>query len=269
MTAVPPATICILTYGDHLAYFRRCLDSVLAHTPAGAFELRLGFNEAPVSFHYALGRLCPTGVWIERQELPGGVERLRWSGPDDMSIRAWNSPTNLFKYPMARLLYYDAPLTTEYAVWFDDDTYVDAGWWDGLRQLFEKKIDYIGQQWGVWCYPGQAEMIQAQPWYRGVPLAFPRGQLGVTFMTGGFVAARVERLREVNYPDPSWSWKGDRLKHFGGDTLLGEIARQLGWSRAEHYQGVHVNVDLNGKHPAPRRGGTGRHFGSAVDKVIT
>ncbi len=59
MTAPPIATICILTYGDYLAYYRRCLESVLAHTPADAFELRLGFNAATVSFHYTLGLLGP------------------------------------------------------------------------------------------------------------------------------------------------------------------------------------------------------------------
>ena len=50
---VPRATVCILTYGDYLPYFRRCLDSVLSNTPAAEIELRLGFNDATASFEYA------------------------------------------------------------------------------------------------------------------------------------------------------------------------------------------------------------------------
>ena len=53
-------------------------------------------------------------------------------------------------------------------------------------------------------------------------------------------AARAERLRETNYPDTAAHWKGDSLQRYGGDTLLGEIARQLGWSRLFH--DLHVRV---------------------------
>ena len=52
--APPRATVCILTYGDYLPYFRRCLESVLARTPPEAIELRFGFNQAAHSFAHAL-----------------------------------------------------------------------------------------------------------------------------------------------------------------------------------------------------------------------
>jgi hypothetical protein len=87
-------------------------------------------------------------------------------------------------------------------------------------------------------------------------------------MTGGFLAIRSERLREADFPDTERAWKGDLLKQYGGDTLLGEIARQLGWTRATYEAHVKVNVDLEGKHPAPRRGGTGRQFGADTDLVV-
>jgi hypothetical protein len=87
-------------------------------------------------------------------------------------------------------------------------------------------------------------------------------------MTGSFVVARTDRLREADFPDVGLCWKGDQLKQYGGDTLLGEIARQLGWTWAIHDAHIKVNVDLQGNRPAPRRGGTGRQFGSDVDIAI-
>jgi len=34
------------------------------------------------------------------------------------------------------------------------------------------------------------------------------------------------------------------------------------------YKGIKVNVDMQGKHPAPRRSGAGRQFGSDLDIAI-
>ena len=67
----------------------------------------------------------------------------------------WNSPINLYKEPMARLLYHDVPLTTEYAVWFDDDSLVEPGWWQALRVELDRGVDYVGQSWWVDYLPGQ------------------------------------------------------------------------------------------------------------------
>jgi tetratricopeptide (TPR) repeat protein len=264
----PRTTICILTYGDHLPYFRRCLDSILETTPLEEIELRLGFNDAASSFAYALGRLVLAGSPIEEKLLPGGIQRESFIGRRNMRVRVWKSPLNLYKEPMARLMYHDRPLATEYVVWLDDDTFVETGWWRALCPLMDRRIDYIGQPWRVFYLPGQMEMIQAQPWYRRMPFELTDGRPSVNFMTGGFVAIRSERIRQANYPDTSFSWKGDTLRQYGGDTLLGEIAWQQGWTRAIFDKYVHINVDLEGTHPAPRRGGTGRQFGSNVDAVI-
>jgi tetratricopeptide (TPR) repeat protein len=264
----PRATICILTYGDYLPYFQRCLDSILAATPRAEIELRLGFNDAPGSRDYAQKRLDLDRASREEATLPGGVTRTCHVCSDGLLVRTWDSPVNLYKEPMARLLYHDIPIATEYAVWFDDDSYVEAGWWEATRPLLDRKVDYIGQSWVAYYLSGQAEMIREQPWYRGVAFEMRDGKPCVSFMTGGFVALRAERLREANFPDVAFAWNGETLKQYGGDTLLGEIARQSGWSRAAHHQHVHVNVDLRGNHPAPRRGGTGRQFGSDVDVPI-
>lgn len=268
MSSPRVATVCVLTYGDYPDFYERCLESVLAHTPADAVELRLGFNAAPASFHFALGRLCPDGRGPRRALLPGGVERFHWEGPGGMPVTAWRSALNLYKEPMSRLMFHDAALETEYAIWLDDDSFVEAGWWEALVPIMEQRLDYIGQSWWVTYLPGQLEMIQAQPWYRGAPFEQRAGKPGVNFMTGGFIVVRSACLREADFPDTATRWKGRGLQQYGGDTLLGEIARQLGWRRATHSEHVHVNVDLNGKHPAPRRGGTGRQFGSDVDVAV-
>jgi hypothetical protein len=262
------ATVCLLTHGDHLAYFRRALVSVEQHTPPQAIELRVGFNAAPGSFHFALGRLLPDHGEPVVETLEGGVERWSFTSGHGTVVRLWNSPTNLYKEPMCRLLYHSAPLPTEYAVWLDDDSHVQAGWWEALQPLFDERIDYLGQFWWVDYLPGQREMIQAQPWHRGVPFAARDGREGVEFATGGFMAVRVDRLCQANHPDTAAVWNDETLRQFGGDTLLGEIARQLGWSRKAHHRHVQINVDLQGRHPAPRRGGTGRQFGASVNVVI-
>jgi hypothetical protein len=196
------------------------------------------------------------------------VRRAAFVTTGGMTVCIWDSRVNLYKEPMARLMYHDVPLVSEYAVWLDDDSYVEPGWWEALLPLLARKVDYIGQHWWVDHLPGQAEMIRAQPWYRGVPFDRRAGRPGTWFMTGGFMAMRADRLREADFPDVDFRWKGDQLKQYGGDTLLGEIARQLGWTWAVHDAHVKVNVDLQGNHPAPRRGGTGRQFGSDVDVVI-
>ncbi len=148
---------------------------------------------------------------------------------------------NLFKEPMARYLFHDVPLTSQYAIWFDDDSFVESGWWEALLPSLQRRVDYIGQEWWVDYLPGQKEMIQAQPWYRGVPFEVRNSKPGVHFMTGGFLAVRSACLVEANFPEPA-RWKGRGLLQYGGDTLLGEIARQLGWSRAKHETGIKVNV---------------------------
>jgi hypothetical protein len=267
MSEKPRATICLLTYGDYVPYFERCFESILRYTPQNQYELRLGFNDAAVSFDYALKRLYTS--YVPSTVPPTGLQRLTLRDAAGHTVRLWNSAVNLYKEPMARLMYYQVPLTTDYTIWFDDDSYVEAGWWEELVRVLDRGIDYIGQEWWVGYFPGQTDMIAEQPWYRGVPCAVINGRPGVRFMTGGFMAVRTECLRLANFPDTEFRWKGDSLKQYGGDTLLGEIANQLGWTRCPHHKHIKINVDLQGNHPAPRRGGTGRQFGSDIDAVVT
>src|SRR5262249_42449595 len=101
--APPRATVCILTYGDYLPYFRRCLDSVLRHPRAGPVEIRLGFNGARAGLAYARQCLPAEGGEAECHASPDGVRRLSFTSRGGTAVRLWDSPVNLYKEPMARL----------------------------------------------------------------------------------------------------------------------------------------------------------------------
>src|SRR5262249_7523512 len=133
--------------------------------------------------------------------LADGVQRASYTSHDGFLVRSWNSPTNLCKEPMARLMFHDVALRTDYVIWFDDDSYVEQGWWQALCPLLDRDIQYIGQEWWVDYLPGQEKMIQAQPWHRGKPFRRRDDRPGVWFMTGGFIAVRTECLRNTNFPD--------------------------------------------------------------------
>jgi hypothetical protein len=238
MSQSRPAAIRLFVYSDSLEYFPVALAAVLAHTPREQIELRLGFSQAPHNCYYALGTLSPEGVTPARHELPGAVEHFQWTANGGLPVRVWLSAGPLAPRELARLVYHDLPLTTEYAVALAETTAVEAGWWEALAPLLRQRVDYIGSPHWVDYTPQQAEWLQAHPRYLGVPFERREGRLGVSFMAGGFVAVRSERLREANYPVPGVAWKDGPPPGDVGDPLLGEIARQLGWSRAAHAQHV-------------------------------
>jgi hypothetical protein len=190
--------------------------------PPERVELRVAFAECDQNFHNVLGTLCPDGAWPTRHLLPGEIERFGWTAKEGFRVWAWNSPRSLTAEQLARLLFHDVALEAEYAIRLDRETGVESGWWEALAPLMEQGIDYIGQaEWHDYL-PGEAERILAQAWYMGVPLERREGRLGVAYMSGGFMAVRSERLREVEYPGEIW---------------LGEMANQLGWTRAV-FEGV-------------------------------
>ena len=111
--------VCLLANGESGEHFQCCLSSILKHTPLDQVELRLAFGEARYSFNYALGTLCPGGVWPTRCLLPGEVERFGWTAKEGFRVWAWNSPRSLTREQLARLLFHDVPLEGEYAICLD------------------------------------------------------------------------------------------------------------------------------------------------------
>jgi hypothetical protein len=226
MTERCRATVCIITAGDEPERLRRCLGCLLACTPLEKIELRLGFSSALHSLYSVVGALAEDGVMPARYLLADGVERLQWTTGKGLSVQAWHTPTALTQDQLTRLLFHDVPLHTDYVIRLADDFEMEAGWWEALEPLLEKGVDYIGQSTWRDFLPGEAEMIQSQPWYMGVPFARREGKIGISWMTGTFLAVRSARIKQASFPDP---------RAFGkADVLLGEVAHQMGWSQAVH-----------------------------------
>jgi Glycosyl transferase family 2 len=224
------ATLCLLTSGNSEDDFRRCLQSIIDHAPLDQLELRLGFNQSVHGFYHAAGVLCPDQVAPEWHPLPRGIERFGWTGKQGRPIRAWMSQVRAARDFLLRHLFHDVPLETEYVVCLDDDSVLQPGWWEALGPLLDKGFDCIGQpRWHDYL-PGQMEQLQTYPWYMGVPFDRRDRRLGVSYMAGEFRVLRAERLREANFPDLSTFGNADRSQQYSSDILLGEIARQLGWS---------------------------------------
>ena len=153
MPPSPRATICILTYGNYLPFFLRCFESVLANTPRSEFELRLGFNDAATSFAYAMRRLCPAHVVP-----PGGttgLKQLTLQAPGGHTVRCGTRAPTSTRSQWRALLYHGTPLTTEYAIWFDDDSYVEAGWWEALTPVLERGSITSARSGGRTTFPGK------------------------------------------------------------------------------------------------------------------
>lgn len=227
----PPrrACCCLFVHGDVPESFADRLENLLAHTPPEAVELRLGFRAATHSLHYALGRLCPDGATPARQLLPDGVERFAWTAAAAMPVRAWHAPAGQSPEALARLVYHDVPLETEYAIALENG--VEAGWWEALARRLDEGADYLGEPHWQDYTPAQVERLQGHPCYLGVPFARRDGRPGVSFLAGGLVAVRSERLRESRFPDPRFA-AADGPGALRPEVLLGEIANQLGWRQA-------------------------------------
>jgi len=151
--------------------------------------------------------------------------------------------TNKFKYPVMRELIYKKPVSTEWFIWFDDDSYVtDKRWLPKLEETIDKTYDDGGRLYGQiyrWdLRAGQKEWIEAAHWYRNKPfLTATKGADNVhtiKFPTGGYWAVPYENLIDLFWPD-------ERIVHNGGDTMLGEAVRQQGYSVV----GCHAHVKVN------------------------
>jgi len=242
----PNITICIHAAGNHLAEFRRCLESVLACPPDSPYELRLGFQHAPKTLHYAIGRLCPDGTRIEREQLPEQTERFAWAVPGGPSVCAWHSscPNRLCDGTLLAVVFQDTPIRSEYVVWLDEEVCVSANWWRELAQLLTRGIDYLGHLCWTEYSTAQAEMLQSQSWYTGVPFLKRDNRVGGLFMAG-FFAARAERLLEVQFGNLAEAWISGRAKRYAANIVIGEIARQRGWSQVHYTDGIQLPPHLS------------------------
>ena len=210
-------TICVLLYGEYYPLHRRCLDSILASIPQERMELRVASNAV-------------------------GIETLSYLRHLPIA-KHYQYAENAKKYPVMRRMFSDPefPLSTNYLLWFDDDTEVVRK--SFLQQLLTLIIDNRTQRVGMYGLTmshrlqntTQADWFKQGTWNRGKMLQTAQGVDSpngdcVHFCAGWFWAAATAALRECDIPDP-------RLNHNGGDITIGEQLHQGDWRLASFNKG--------------------------------
>lgn len=235
-------TICILSHGDQLDFFKRCLEGIINTVPAHRREIRVAMNQ-------------PT-------------DRLRQFAQHyvDCGIDAiYATGQKRYKYPAMREMFYDPdlPLNTKYLVWFDDDSYpVDVRW---LVRLAETIIPNHRNQvrlFGKLCLHdlqlynrnghNPRKWFEEAAWWKNAPLNIgrsdrvgPNGSV-IPFVAGWFWAASVAAIKACDIPDV-------RLQHNGGDCCIGAQIRQGGFKVKDFNQDKRY-VFTPPKHQGGRRG---------------
>ena len=220
----PRFTVCALLYGDYPHLAKRCLDPLIHLMALNDVELRVGMNEVS-------------------KETSDFVRYNQWQP------KIFEAMPQIFKYPMMRRMFYDDPITTDYVMWFDDDSYIkvkDCDNWLSSVENAMANCDMLGSVYTIPYGNDQKEWCKTQPWYNNKPLRDkPK------FATGGWWCIRTEVLNRFNWPAPE-------LKHCGGDVALGILLDQHDL-RLKHYnQGVAINANAEGKESAAQRRGASR-----------
>lgn len=221
-----PVTIGVICYGDHYALAQRFLASLYANTDPALFALRGGLNA------------------VENATL----ELFREYAAKYGNIELFVEPQNIFKNPLMGRMMRERPISSNWTIWCDDDTYfIEPDWLQQLESKIAGEPDVA--QWGhrflMWRHDRQIlDWIESASWYR--KLAFKRtedarakGAVEFLFATGGYWAARTDALQSLDWPDP-------RLRQAAEDYMLGEALRQNGFKIGDFHYGVKIN-------DAPRR----------------
>ncbi len=221
----------VLLYGDHLHLTQRCLNSIAASAEWSLIdEIRIGCNElSQPSRSYAefIAHQMQVPVWFftPQQEKIG-------------------------KYPLMRRMLYEPtlPIKSSHIMWFDDDTYLrdppTKSWWYRVAALAQIH-DMVGKRYRITANTPLIRAIEAQTWYMSKPLPHTRQ---IQFCQGGWWVAAYDRLKRWDYPFRE-------LYHNGGDVILGELARQQGWTVRDYNEGIAINADEKGIESGAKRRG--------------
>lgn len=212
-----PVTICALFFGDHADLCRRLLDSIRACTDPAAYELRCGLN----------------AVADETRNIVRAAQRRHGK------VRISESRQNIRKCPMMRRLFHRQRITTEWTLWFDDDSFVSRpDWLLSLALAIEARpdADVHGSIRYVTPSARVQRFIQSATWFCGKPFATvpETGDPRLEFVVGGFWAVRTRLIYDIGWPDP-------RLIHFEDDYIFGEALRQHGAVTAPFASGVVIS----------------------------
>lgn len=235
-------TVCVLLYGGSQFHslHMRCLNSIISTTPAGRVDLRIGSNALCEETRQVIDRLVDHGVITKH----------------------YSHAENALKYPVMREMFWDPdrPITTNYLLWFDDDSIADRNqqWFTLLARQIIAKPDaaVFGADMVLRLSPDQMTYYKSRPWYRGKPFRLKNGTPApngnfTKFVAGGFFALKTEAMRAADIPDPA-------ITHNGGDYTIGEQLYQAGydvcgWNRQKQF--IHTSS-------VPRRGESQPHFGT-------
>ena len=204
-------TVCVMCYGDHFDIAKKCLDSIVSTLPLQHLDLRVGLNA-----------VCDqTLAYVQR--MPG-------------LTASYHRPMNDKKYPLMRKMFNDPdhPITSEYIVWFDDDTQVvDVGMWSQLCQTIVANHAHGVRMLGS-IFSHTLSKPTARSWYtrsrwwrnrylrvRGTQTEAPNGDT-IQFVGGWFWALATHTMREAAIPD-------ERIGNNGGDICIGEQVHQMGY----------------------------------------
>ncbi len=204
----------VLLYGDFHDMHARCLSAILATTKPEEYELRVFLNAT-----------CDaTTALVEKYHKEGRVSLI------------YRSQDNCFKYPAMRQMFHDPanPVTTEWLVWFDDDTMadVDQEWLPKLctaihdGRAADPMVGMVGPKYMYTVQPKQIEWMRSGVWHRNKAFRDKLGRPSTTgqsihFITGSCWAMKASLIRDADIPDR-------RLAHNGGDVTLGEQVYQAG-----------------------------------------
>lgn len=204
----------VLLYGNYADMHARCLGSIFNTTTPEEYELRVFLNSA-----------C--------QQTKDLVEQYRREGK---IAKVYTAETNCYKYPAMRQMFHDpdAPITTDWIVWFDDDTIadVDPDWLPKLCDTIgdgaeaDPMLGLVGAKFFFKPNQAQVEWFRSAPWHKNKPFrdkvgrSIPNGEM-IHFVAGGCWAMRSTFIKDADIPD-------SRLTHNGGDITIGEQVYQLG-----------------------------------------
>lgn len=217
-------TVFVLCYGNYPQLAHKCFNGILKTIPAERLDLRVAANEVSSATLAYLKQLPITKLYEYKPQK--------------------------FKYPAMREMFWDesCPITTNYIVWFDDDTWVATpNWLNDLCQTIIGNHHYGFRMYGNLMYHDIANYakngnrpelwFRSASWYNG--LAFrARGGMAETpngscidFAVGWCWALETAAMRQAGIPDV-------RLQHNGGDICIGEQIHQAGfrikqWNRGK------------------------------------
>lgn len=230
-------TICVLCYGDYPELARKSIGSILETVPADRVDLRIAANACSRATLDYLKTVPASAVYI--------------------------SSENDYKYPMMRRMFWNPqrPITTNYVIWFDDDTWtVQPHWIDNLAKTIIEGHPKGCRMYGSLMYHDLGEYGDARPdlwfresdWYRGRHFRVrgqqkeaPNGSV-IDFAVGWCWALATETIRAANIPDV-------RLQHNGGDITIGEQVHQVG-AKIAQWNGGKSLVACPSREQGGRRG---------------